>query len=71
MNVYDFDGTIYRGDSTIDFYFFCLRKHPFIIRRFPSQMIGFIKYKLHRKSKKELKETFFIFFRIFNKRIKF
>lgn len=26
MNVYDFDGTVYAGDSTVDFYFFCLRK---------------------------------------------
>ena len=24
MNVYDFDGTVYAGDSTVDFYFFCL-----------------------------------------------
>ena len=24
--VYDFDGTIYNGDSSIDFFFFCLRK---------------------------------------------
>lgn len=23
MNVYDFDKTIYDGDSTIDFYFYC------------------------------------------------
>lgn len=26
MNVYDFDGTVYRGDSTVDFWLFCLRK---------------------------------------------
>ena len=26
MNVYDFDKTIYNGDSTLDFYFFCLKK---------------------------------------------
>lgn len=23
MNVYDFDKTIYQGDSTLDFYFLC------------------------------------------------
>lgn len=28
MNVYDFDGTIYDGDSTVDFYLYCLRRHP-------------------------------------------
>ena len=32
MNVYDFDKTIYKGDSTLDFYFFCLRKKPIIIK---------------------------------------
>ena len=28
MDVYDFDGTLYRGDSTADFLKFCLRRHP-------------------------------------------
>ena len=27
MNVYDFDKTIYDGDSTADFYLFSLRRH--------------------------------------------
>lgn len=26
MNVYDFDETIYDGDSTVDFYKYCLRR---------------------------------------------
>ncbi len=28
IDVYDFDGTIYDGDSTVDFTRFCLRRHP-------------------------------------------
>jgi len=32
MNVYDFDKTIYPKDSTMAFYFFCLKKHPAILR---------------------------------------
>ena len=28
IDVYDFDGTIYDGDSTVDFVRFCLRRHP-------------------------------------------
>ena len=28
MNVYDFDGTLYRGDSTADFLMWCLRRYP-------------------------------------------
>ena len=30
MNIYDFDKTIYDGDSTTNFYKFCLRKRPWI-----------------------------------------
>ena len=39
MNVYDFDKTIYRGDSTKDFYFFLLRRHPVLIRYLPKQIM--------------------------------
>ncbi len=28
IDVYDFDGTLYDGDSTVDFVCFCLRRHP-------------------------------------------
>lgn len=36
IDVYDFDGTIYDGDSTVDFYRYCLRRCPRIARRFPA-----------------------------------
>ena len=32
VNTYDFDKTIYNGDSTIDFYIFCLKKEITIIK---------------------------------------
>ena len=35
MNVYDFDNTIFRGDSTTRFFGFCLKRHPLIARRLP------------------------------------
>lgn len=38
MNVYDFDKTIYDGDSTLDFYFFHLRK--------VQCLLGFYQFKL-------------------------
>ena len=28
MDIYDFDGTLYRGDSTADFLMWCVRRHP-------------------------------------------
>ncbi len=62
MNVYDFDGTIYKGDSAIDFYLFCLKRKPIIIKRFISQIVSFIKYKLKKISKEEFKETFYSYF---------
>ena len=31
MNVYDFDGTIYNGDSGIDIVKYGLKKHPFLV----------------------------------------
>lgn len=31
IDVYDFDGTIYDGDSTVDFVRFCLARHPAIL----------------------------------------
>ena len=28
MNIYDFDGTIFPGDCSIGFFFWCLKSHP-------------------------------------------
>lgn len=61
MNVYDFDGTIYSGDSTIDFFFFALKNKPSLIIYLPSQVTGFILYGLKKITKTELKEYFFKF----------
>ncbi len=46
MNVYDFDNTIYRGESVLDFYIFCLRRYPWLIRYAFIFVISWIKYKL-------------------------
>jgi len=61
MNVYDFDKTIYNGDSTIDFYLFSLRKKPSLIRYLPIQIFGFVLYYCHKIDKTRLKEKFFCF----------
>ena len=42
VNIYDFDGTIYDGDSSIDFYLFCLRKNVSIIKFLPVFIIGLL-----------------------------
>lgn len=61
MNVYDFDHTIYDGDSTMDFYFFCLRRHPSILFILPEQLWGAAMYKVGRIPKTRFKEIFFGF----------
>ena len=61
MNVYDFDGTIYAGDSTLDFYKFCLKRHPSIIVCLPRQISSFVLYKTRIINKLQFKEDFFCF----------
>lgn len=61
MNVYDFDGTIYRGDSTVDFYLFCIKKHPLLLRFLFRQGLGFLLYRFKKIGKTQMKEYFFSF----------
>ncbi len=62
MNVYDFDKTIYDGDSTFDFYMFCLRKHADIILLVPSLIFAFAKFYIFKKgTKTEFKQTMYRF----------
>ena len=66
MNVYDFDNTIYDGDCSIDFFLFCLKKHPQVVVYLPSQIFALIKYKLCIFSKLKFKEEFFSFLQSLN-----
>jgi len=61
MNVYDFDKTIYDGDSTVDFYKYCLKKNIMLIRYLPYAVLGYIKYKFKIISKTRFKEHFYSF----------
>lgn len=61
MNVYDFDKTIYNGDSSIDFYFFCLKKDIFLVRYTYKMFIGTILYCFDKIDKTHWKEYFFSF----------
>ena len=45
MNVYDFDNTIYDGESVVDFFFFYCKKDKSLIRHIPSLIYALIKYK--------------------------
>ena len=59
MNVYDFDKTIYDGDSTIDFYFYCIKRQPSLLKFLPKQAWAFIKYLFGFFTKTQFKERLF------------
>jgi len=63
MNVYDFDGTIYNGDSSIDFWLFCLKKKKSLVLYLPFQCLAFVLYSLRVFDKNGLKSAFFSFFK--------
>ena len=59
INLYDFDKTIYKKDSSIDFYLYCLKKNFKIIKLLPKQIKAFLMYKKKQITKTEMKEIFF------------
>ncbi len=63
MNIiaYDFDGTIYDGDSSVDFYKFCFQKKKTICKYWLKQLWYFGLYILGLKTKTEMKEVLFCF----------
>ena len=63
MNVYDFDKTIYRDDSSMDFYLFNLKKNPFILRYGIKQLLAYMAYSMHLITKTEMKTIFYSYFK--------
>lgn len=61
VNLYDFDGTVYDGDSTLDFYFYCLKKQKTLIKYLPVQVLYTFFYFIKVIPKKKWKEMFFTF----------
>ena len=61
MNVYDFDDTIYSGDSSVDFWKFCARRHLKTLLSLPKFGFSMFKYLFGLCGKTELKENFFSF----------
>lgn len=63
--LYDFDGTIYDGDSSVDFFKFCLKKDKSIYKMLPKVVIKFLAYKSKNITDTELKEFIFSFLKNF------
>lgn len=67
MNAYDFDNTVFYGDSTAKFYFFELKRHPKIFLKTPSLFGAFTKYYIFKKgSKTDFKQTMYRFLTYIN-----
>lgn len=58
-DLYDFDKTIFNGESGTYFYFFEVRRHPKILRYLPSQIMTVIKLGLGKVTMEEFKEAFY------------
>lgn len=61
INLYDFDETIYDGDSSVDFFKYCMKKNKSIYFNLPKMGGAFLLYALHIWSKTRMKETIFSF----------
>lgn len=65
MNVFDFDKTIFDGDSTYAFIKYCMKKHPKALLYLP--YIGWVSmayYLFHRGTKTQFKEKMYSFLRV-------
>lgn len=64
INLYDFDNTIYQGDSSTDFFFYSLMKYPKGIIYFPKILLSCFLYVIKVIDKTKLKESFFSFLKV-------
>lgn len=54
MRVFDFDNTIYDGESSFDFFCFCLRKRKRLCIYMPLVFFNLIRYKMNLLSEEEI-----------------
>ncbi|MBR2801301.1 MAG: HAD-IB family phosphatase [Erysipelotrichaceae bacterium] len=59
MNVYDFDKTIYDGDSSIDLFLWLIPRHPKMLLNLPRTAAAGLSYLLHLCSKTQMKQNFY------------
>lgn len=59
ISVYDFDNTIYRGDSSYDFYLHCRKKYPRVRRDVFGLVPLAIDFAVHKRDKTRSKQRFY------------
>lgn len=58
MNVYDFDNTIYRGESTLHLFFFYIKRHPWLLKKLPLVLKAMLRYKKGQVTIEEIIEKY-------------
>lgn len=58
-DLYDFDKTIFNGESGTYFYLFELRRHPRFLLNIPRHMVTLIRFALGKISTEKFKEAFY------------
>ena len=58
MNVCDFDNTIYRGESVLHFFFFYIKKDPYLLKYIPKVFYALFKYKLGKVTVEQALEEY-------------
>ena len=66
LNAYDFDETIYDGDSSVAFYLYSLKRNKKVLLVLFKQIWAFILYKLKRIDKTHMKERLFSYVKYFD-----
>ncbi len=61
LSIYDFDGTLYNGDSFVDFWKYTLQRKPSVLLFLPYQLISVLLWKLGILSTEKAKEAFLSF----------
>lgn len=61
MNIYDFDKTIFNGDSGMEFILFELKRHPRLLKYTPKMFMGCVKYLFKMIDKTKAKEYLYCF----------
>ena len=62
MNAYDFDNTIYRGDSTAHFIWYCVKRYPRVLPVLLSAAGACVRYGTRRITKTQFKQRLFAIF---------
>ena len=58
-DLYDFDKTIFNGESGTYFYLYELRRHPRFLLNIPRHMVTLIRFALGKISTEKFKEAFY------------